>query len=441
MFPMKIVEFFKLMARNSDRSADRLDAMVAGLDNQSRLLNDKLEEVIKGTINQSRLLNDKLEELIEGTINQSRLLNDKLEELIEGTINQSRLLNDKLMATIQRQNAQIELQKAEIAAVRAILTGRDGGIDLSTIQVPPVLDSPIARRAPATTLETALSRLPLMIDAKTYNTSHPDYESALVRNFPGKIFNANKSCYNAVYTTLRQLAQGDNVPDSVWGPILKDALEEAKTVPHADEVFERRAYIEKYLGEITKEYQAHYAAGWVNLDDALFLYWLVRRLNPKIIVQTGVCNGLSSAFMMLGLVKNGPQGSLHVIDMPPVFNSKDPGWTIKGKVYGVVIPEGKSSGWMVPDAYRDRFEVWNGDAKALLPKMVNKVDSIDLFYHDSDHTYDHMMFEFREAKRKLQPGGLIVGDDISWNASVWDFADQYGVPSYNFKGAVGVAFF
>jgi hypothetical protein len=30
---------------------------------------------------------------------------------------------------------------------------------------------------------------------------------------------------------------------------------------------------------------------------------------------------------------------------------------------------------------------------------------------------------------------------VSWNASVWDFADQYGVPSYNFKGAVGVAFF
>jgi SAM-dependent methyltransferase len=144
---------------------------------------------------------------------------------------------------------------------------------------------------------------------------------------------------------------------------------------------------------------------------------------------------------MLGLVKNGPQGSLHVIDLPPVFNSKDAAWTAKDKVYGVVIPEGKSSGWIVPDSYRDRFEVWNGDAKALLPKLIEKVDSVDLFYHDSDHTYDHMMFEFREAKRKLKPGGLIVGDDISWNASVWDFADQYGVPSYNFKGAVGVAFF
>ena len=286
-----------------------------------------------------------------------------------------------------------------------------------------------------------MAALPLMIDAKTYDTSHPDYDARLVRNFPGKIFNADKPCDNIVYATLQRLAKSDELADSVWNQILKDALEEAKTVPHSDQVFERRDFIEKYLVEITKKYGAHYAAGWVNLDDALFLYWLVRKLNPKTIVQTGVCNGLSSAFMMLGLVKNGSEGRLRVIDLPPVFSATDSAWTTKGKVYGVVIPEGKSSGWMVPDAYRDRFEVWTGDAKALLPKMVDNVDSIDLFYHDSDHTYDHMMFEFREAKRKLRLGGLIVGDDVSWNASVWDFADQFGVPSYNFKGAVGVAFF
>ena len=39
-------------------------------------------------------------------------------------------------------------------------------------------------------------------------------------------------------------------------------------------------------------------------------------MKPRTIVQTGVCNGLSAAFMMLGLVKNGPDGTLHVIDLP-----------------------------------------------------------------------------------------------------------------------------
>jgi predicted O-methyltransferase YrrM len=80
--------------------------------------------------------------------------------------------------------------------------------------------------------------------------------------------------------------------------------------------------------------------GWVNLDDALFLYWLVRQVKPRTIVQTGVCNGPSSAFMILGLVKNGPAGRLHAIDLPAVFDAKDPAWTVQGKVYDFVIPEG-----------------------------------------------------------------------------------------------------
>ena len=42
----------------------------------------------------------------------------------------------------------------------------------------------------------------------------------------------------------------------------------------------------------------------------------------------------------------------------------------------------------MPDAYRERFDVWNGDAKDLLPRMVEEIDAIDLFYHDSDHSYN-----------------------------------------------------
>jgi hypothetical protein len=95
---------------------------------------------------------------------------------------------------------------------------------------------------------------------------------------------------------------------------------------------------------------------------------------------------------------------LHAIDLPPVFVPNNPAWTMRNKVYGEVIPEGRLSGWMVPDAYRSRFEVWNGDAKILLPRMVAKVDAIDMFVHDSEYTYRHMMFEFREVKRTDRRG-------------------------------------
>jgi predicted O-methyltransferase YrrM len=310
----------------------------------------------------------------------------------------------------------------------------------------PVIRPVLARltrrgKIPQTALRNAMEQIPLLRAERTYNTFHPDYDASLVRNFPGHIFNHDLPCNNVSFRALVRLGRRRKVPNRAWNAVLRAALAEASSVPHAHEVFERRAFVERYVSGLAAKYHSHYVPGWVNLDDAIFLYWLVRQAKPRMIVQTGVCNGLSAAFMMLALVKNGSEGRLRVIDLPPVFNPDDPAWTVAGTVYGVVIPEGKTSGWLVPDAYRDRLEVWSGDAKDLLPRMVDKVDSIDFFFHDSDHTYDHMMFEFRQVKRKLTKGGLLVSDDVSWNASVWDFADEFQVPSYNFKGTIGVAFF
>jgi predicted O-methyltransferase YrrM len=396
--------------------------MIAGLDHQSDLLNRKFEEIITGLDHQSDLLNQRFEQLITGLGHQSDLLNDNLERIVASLDSQSNLLKRQLNRSLE---------------------GVPGGAGSEVAEASGAL---CALRAPSPetatfTLREAMQRMPLLSAERTYNTSHPDYDAELVRNFPGHIFNHDRRSENAAFEALERLAQVDEVADREWQVVLSETLVEAKSVAHAEEVFERRQFVEQYMSELADKYHAHYVPGWVNLDDALFLYWLVRRVKPRTIVQTGVCNGLSAAFMMLGLVKNGPEGMLHVIDLPPVFDPNDPAWTVEGKVYGVVIPEGKTSGWLVPDAYRDRFKVWNGDARDLLPKMVDKVDSIDFFYHDSDHTYNHMMFEFRQAKRKLNKGGLVVADDVSWNASLWDFADEFGVPSYNFKGAVGVAFF
>jgi predicted O-methyltransferase YrrM len=378
---VKVIDILRRMVGSADSAAQSL-----------KRVDEKLNALVAGCANQTDLLNRKVDQVIAGLDNQSELLNRKFDRLIE-SVKCNREFGDRAM------------------------------------------------QAPAATLHEAMERMPLLIAERTYNTSHPDYDACVVRNFPGRVTNRTKLCENVAFETLGRIAQGDQVPDQAWDAVLGKTLVEAASVPDAAQVFERRSYVERYLSELGHKYHAHYVPGWVNLDDALFLYWLVRQVKPRTIVQSGVCNGLSAAFMMLGLVKNGPEGRLHVIDLPPVFDARDPAWTVEGKVYGFVIPEGRTSGWLVPDAYRDRLEVWNGDTKDLLPQMVDKVDSIDFFYHDSDHTYNHMMFEFHQAKRKLNKGGLVVADDVSWNASLWDFADEFAVPSYNFKGAVGVAFF
>jgi predicted O-methyltransferase YrrM len=369
---------------------------------------------------------------IKRALKKSSIQIQLLREIREGIENHTDLTNRKMNECIQH-IAALHAMHAELAGT---LLKKETLKNLSGFQSPPSIGE---------TSREAISRFPLMIADKTYNTAHPEYDAHAVRNFPGVVLNGCQKNKNKVFQALsRMIVENEgvlNVEDDLWMPVLDALLEEAKSVPHADQVFERKVYIEKYISDLSARYHAHYFPGWVNLQDALFLYWLVRTLQPKTIVQTGVCNGLSSALMMLALAKNGSEGRLYAIDLPAVFDPNDSNWAIRDKVYGVLIPEGQSSGWMIPDAYQDRFEIAHGDAKELLPLLVDRLDSIDLFYHDSDHTYQHMMFEFHQAKRKLAKGGLIVADDISWNASLWDFSDTHQVPAYNYKGAVGTAFF
>ena len=103
-----------------------------------------------------------------------------------------------------------------------------------------------------------------------------------------------------MYARLRALGDGAaEIPDEAWGPVLGAALAEAGRVEGAAQVFERWAIIRETAEELGRRHGAVYCPGWVNVDDALFLYWVVRALRPRVVVQTGVSNGLSAAFIVL----------------------------------------------------------------------------------------------------------------------------------------------
>ena len=279
-----------------------------------------------------------------------------------------------------------------------------------------------------------------MLGERTYDIFHRD-EQRLLRASPGKIFNREKPCTNLAFAELLKLATGDEIAEGAWDRVIAETLVDVSSVPGAAQVFERQAYLENYLSELARKFRARYGVGSIELNDALFLYWLIRHTKPRRIVQCGAFNGQASAFMMLALAKNGPDGTLTVIDQCPFFDPEDPSWTVEGKIYGAVLPPGKASAWMVPDQYRTRLQILNGEVSTLLPKVVDDLDTIDLFYYASDHAYQHIMPAFEQAKRKLSKGGLVVAVDVEWNASLWDFTNRYGAPSYTFKGAVGVGFF
>ena len=160
-------------------------------------------------------------------------------------------------------------------------------------------------------------------------------------------------------------------------------------------------------------------------DEGLRLYRLLRELRPKVAVETGVCNGVSTAFLLLALADNG-EGELHSIDLPEVAGEEYQEGTFWDGKGGAVIPPGKEPGWMVPPVLRARWHLALGRSQDELPPLLERVGEIEFFMHDSEHSYECMSFEFRTAWGALREGGVLVADDVNVNTAWAEFAREVG---------------
>jgi predicted O-methyltransferase YrrM len=174
-----------------------------------------------------------------------------------------------------------------------------------------------------------------------------------------------------------------------------------------------------------QRYNTGRVTGRDGYDEGLRLYRLLRELRPEVAVETGVCNGVSTAFLLLALEDNG-EGVLHSIDLPEVAGEEyEPGtfWDGKG---GAVIPPGKEPGWMVPPGLRERWRLVLGRSQQELPPLLERVGEIDFFMHDSEHSYECMSFEFRTAWEALREGGVLIADDVNVNTAWDEFVAEVG---------------
>src|SRR5207245_5988852 len=87
---------------------------------------------------------------------------------------------------------------------------------------------------------------------------------------------------------------------------------------------------------------------------------------------------------------------------------------------------GLEVGWLVEEHLRKRWTLELGSSKEKLKPILDKSGSIDMFFHDSEHTYENMIFEYSTAWRYLKPGGFLVSDDVDWNTAFADFAKGKG---------------
>lgn len=138
---------------------------------------------------------------------------------------------------------------------------------------------------------------------------------------------------------------------------------------------------------------------------AVFLYAYVIAFKPRIIIETGVANGISTNMIMSALEQY--QGVLHSFDINP-------------KCAFVYSGSGNWNFHLLKKNY----------AKQLKSKTQN-LKNVDLWIHDSDHSYSWQKFEYSIASQLLTPNsGMLVSDDVDTTSAFGKFSKKNGKKSW-----------
>lgn len=133
-------------------------------------------------------------------------------------------------------------------------------------------------------------------------------------------------------------------------------------------------------------------------------YCLVRKNKPKIIVETGTSMGWSS-YMILSAIFRNNIGHLYSFDLNDSENVKR---------YGGV-------GYLVSDTLKKNWTLTIGNTKEKLEPVLKKLNQIDMFIHDSEHSYETMMYEYITAWKYLKKDGILGSDDINHSNAFDEF--------------------
>ncbi|HTS32696.1 MAG TPA: class I SAM-dependent methyltransferase [Thermoplasmata archaeon] len=155
---------------------------------------------------------------------------------------------------------------------------------------------------------------------------------------------------------------------------------------------------------------------------AELLYLFVRAVRPAVVVETGVELGVSSAYLLQALADNAA-GELWSVDLPTI----GPAGRINqdGRLDRAHVDSMEMVGRAVPERLRGRWHLSLGDAREMLPSLPAP-QPWDVFFHDSEHSRAHMLWEYGVAWSHLRPGGLLVSDDVPNNDAFLTFSNSVG---------------
>ena len=131
----------------------------------------------------------------------------------------------------------------------------------------------------------------------------------------------------------------------------------------------------------------------IEASTAQMLYVIVRWRRPKVVLETGIARGFSS-YALLSAVKANGFGVVHSCDVDPAA--------------GEFVNASLKSHWM-------KHVVDGRDAEKSFVSVVRDIESVDLFFHDSNHREQWMEFEFKTVLPKMSPRAVLGSDDVDLN--------------------------
>jgi hypothetical protein len=128
-------------------------------------------------------------------------------------------------------------------------------------------------------------------------------------------------------------------------------------------------------------------------DSNLFLgrrigwYAVIRAMKPKLVVETGVHQGVGAVTIINALMRNSEEG-------------------FPGRYLGTDIdPE---AGVLLKGKYLEYGELLYGDS---IDSLKGITDTVDIFINDSDHSEIYEAKEYLVISPKLSPSAMILGDN------------------------------
>jgi len=163
-------------------------------------------------------------------------------------------------------------------------------------------------------------------------------------------------------------------------------------------------------------------------DFAKLCYCMVRLRKPSTVIETGVGRGVISYYVLYALKENA-KGHLYSIELP-----------LPNLGQGYRHEVGK----FVPLSLRARWTLTFGAGVRKMRGILGKVGTFNISIHDSMHTYQEQLAEYRIALAGMKTGGIVISDNINNNALL-EASEQFGCQlivtknnKYEYPGYLGI---